>query len=422
MITPKKMKSFRIRIHVNNQVNSRFIVFLMVFFIICSSCSGGEGDPSAKEVNHPKEKNIPHYTHDHISVDTTRLFNELDVKSEELLLLYRYLENPNKTTVARLDVKIGSPFSAFNVVSVDNERIVILDDSEDRLLEYSLNDDQVVTLAQFGRGPGDIHLPTEIVEHNNFIYILREDMQISRFNCQSIPCEFDKFISLEVNPASLAPTTDDSLAVLGTHPISQSAGLDMEERSDYNKPVKIINQVGRELATFGSMYDTEGHWLLLQPFVSNGKIRYSSTNHLYILTFDRFPYIYIYDAHTLELEDTYKISNFLLGKQSYWPDERRLRTPENDYSIIRNISIVENNLLWIEVETRTNYTIADRKVEWDKEFQYYLVNLRNGAAYYMGNYKSEGNSYGKNIYLTQENLILYNEEEGALFRVIKQNK
>lgn len=400
-----------IGIKIKIKVKIIFCIFIFVGFI---SCNNGENSSSSNIVRHPIEENIPYYNRNHLLIGTNNKFVNLQEKPSELRVLHRYLNDPNELEMKKLNVSIGSPLSAFNIVAPGNNRLVILDDHQDQLIEYDLTHHSAVNLAEFGRGPSDIHLPMEMVMHDDLIYIVREDMYISTFNCQSIPCEFNEAISLDFNPVSLA-MADQNLALLGVKSINTTSGPESKENGKNNKPAHIFNQSGQKLATFGSMYEVEGHWMLLQPLVMNAMIRYSPTEHLYILIFKRFPYIYTYDASTLELKETYEISNFILGKQNYWPDEVRLEVPLEDFSMIRNAEVIAGNLLWIETQTNSNYHEAEYKAYWDRQYDYFVVDLQNQEPSYMGSYHLSGKSYEKNIYLTNEGLIIYDEINGNLF-------
>lgn len=378
---------------------------------MASSCGSREKESSNNIVMHPIEERIPYYGRDHISIDTTRTFEELQEKPEALVLFHQYLQNPDQFTIEKLDVNIGSPHSGFNVVSVGNGRLIVLDADNNHLFEYNLNNHSKSTLAELGRGPGDIMFSEEMVKHNDFIYIVSGNMRISRFDCRPIPCEFNKTIPLGFSPTSLA-LFDDSLAALGFIDVSSASGQKFESELEDLKAVHVLDDEGNEIDIFGDTYNTGGHWMLLRPFVSDGMVRYSSTEDLFILAFASFPFLYIYNAHNRELKETYKISNFLLGNQKYWPNIGRLQTIMKDHSAIRSLKVIEGSLLWIKAEMRKNY--RNKRPLWDRQLDYYIVNLEDQQTYYMGDIKVEEDDVPfQTFYFIQDGLIIY--KKGSLF-------
>jgi len=389
---------------------------LLLFFIACFyfSCNSSNNDSSSTTVRHPVEEKIPHYNRDHILINSSDSFEKLKEKPGELVLLNQYLQEPENIILERLEVEVGSPFPAFNVVAVDKNRLVILDDNRNELLEFNIINKKATTIAEFGRGPGDVQFPLEMVIHDEMIYVLRQDMYISIFDCMNEPCTFKDVISLEFNPASLT-FSDDNFAILGTKFESQTSDTETEKAPQNSQPIHLIDHSGNQFASFGSMYDVDGHWMLIRPFVMSGDIRFASVENVYSLTFKRFPFVYIYDQEDHSLTESYKLSDFLLGKQSYWPDERRLRNPEDDYTIIKNIQIYEEHLLLIETETKTNYRITETSILWDRKFDYYILDLTTKKDYYLGNYEYKAEEPGKRVFLTGLGIVIYDEKEGALF-------
>ncbi|MGF1669444.1 MAG: hypothetical protein ACFCU6_03275, partial [Balneolaceae bacterium] len=338
-------------------------------------------------VEHPIEERIPFYDFNHILIDIKNSFITLNQKSQELVLLYQYLQNPEKIAFEKLDLLVGSPFPAFNVVSFGDDRLVILDDNSNKLHEYNLETKKASVISDFGRGPGDFQFPLEMVKHHDMIYILREDMFLSVFDCKENPCLHNDDISLQFTPSSLA-TFKNKFAILGGRVDNENVeGTNSHQMLDYSKSVHIIDKNSEEISSFGKIYDINGHWMLHRPFVLNGKVRYGEYDDKFVLAFKPFPYIYIYDANDLRIENTFKLSDFLLSKQKYWPNERRLRTPEEDFSYINNIEVFNGHLLWIEVETKTNYRITESSILWDRKLDYYVIDLSDRASYYMGYYE-----------------------------------
>ena len=389
---------------------SRVFIFFVISLMTVFSCKSEGGDYAGNSVIHPIKENIPHYDQEHISIDTVRTFKNMQEKPERLELFHQYLRNSDRIITEKLNIEVGSPYPGFNVVSIDDGRLMVLDITNDRLLEYDLNDHNFLMLAERGRGPGDIMYSEEMVKHMNSIYIASGNMRISRFDCKTTPCEFDEVIPLKFSPSSIA-LAGDTLAVLGSVDVRAASGNKHEDGLKDLKAIHLLNGTGDNMSVFGETYNTDGHWMLLRPFVFDGMIRYSPAEDLFILSFMMFPYLYIYDARDQSLKTTYEISDFLLGKQRYWPDIGRLEVPMENYSIIRSTKIIENNLLWLEIETRKKRRIPNS--HWDLLFTYYVVDLKNREAYYMGNVEAEGNGSSEQFFFIENGLIIH--RGGSLF-------
>ena len=393
------------------------VIFSVLLLSAVISCSEEESDLSATEVMLPIEEDIPYYDRDHILMEKGRLFSDLTEKPDELILLHQFLEDSDNITLERLHVIVDEPphDSGFELISIGNGRLVILDTGRSHLIEYDLNDHIFFRIAEFGRGPGDIHFPLEIAKHDNLISILRQDGYISNFDCRGSPCVFDGAISIEFRPASFSPLSD-GYAILST-PMSRGATAEDNDNGLGNfKPVRLVNNTGDEISAFGSIYDVKDQFILLDEFVSKGMVRYSPDNGLFIVAYSRFPFIYLYDAATMQMIESYEISDFILGKQNYRPDMGMLRIVLEDNSYIRNITLLDQDYLLIESMTTGNYDREDFISYFDFKTDYYFVHLRDKEAYYIGGY--DGNrreNIGKSINIIPDGLIIYDYEDGSLF-------
>lgn len=113
------------------------------------------------------------------------------------------------------------------------------------------------------------------------------------------------------------------------------------------------------MAKFGEGYDIGTSGCYLGRFIAEGMVKYSPKEKVYISAYNRFPLFYTYDAKTLEIQDTYQIFDFILGKQRYWPDSGHLEVTMEDHSAIKNIRFIEEQYVLLEVVTRRK---ADQEV------------------------------------------------------------
>ncbi len=379
---------------------------LLLLFIACNS------EESGNIVEHPIEEKIPYYDNDHLSVDTVKKFSQMPKKPDKLIFFQQVLKNPGKFKTKKLDILVSEPELGLNVISKNKNVLVILDPGNDKIFEYNLNTDEVITVAGTGRGPGDIMFSQEMTKYKNSIYVAGANMQISAFEYKSTPSEFRKVIPISFIPTSIAPY-GDSLAILGTPDVRNASGNKLEDNGENWKVVHLIDKKGTKVAEFGDSYDIDGHWMLLRPFVSNGVIRYSSKEDIFILAFNRFPLLYIYDARDLKLKNTFSISNFVIGKSKYWPDMGRFQVPMEDHSSIKNVHLIGDQFLWIEVGTRKNY--RNERPYWDRWIDYYVIDLSTSEEYYMGGLEVTDNSPGQQFYFTDNGLVIHEEGTSSLF-------
>lgn len=394
MTTPKSLVSNR----------AGFPIFLSLLLLAGMTGGCNESEPSAMERIVPDRENIPHFDRDHIPVGRSLSFEELTEKPAELDLLYQYLRDPVDINRIRLDLMVSGPGPGFGVEAVTHNRLLILDGDRNHLVEYDLDTHQSYSIAEQGSGPGDIQYPRDMILEDTFIYVAREDMYVIRFDCSSTPCEADEAVSLDFRPVSIA-ISGDQYAVLGI-PDPQS------EKPDRH-PLRAISLKGEKIDQFGDAYDAGDHRMISFQFGMNGKVRYSPSTGLFVLKYGAFPYLYLYDSATLELQETYEFSDFILPQFTYSPAERSIHMPVNDHHQIRNIRFSGENLLFIEVMTLDNF--RREMPPWDYRFHFYAVKLDTRDSYYLGNYERTHLTPGKEIFVTGRGLVIYDYVENALY-------
>jgi hypothetical protein len=390
------------------------IIYLILPFILVSCASDEPDDFSSVEVMIPSEEKIPHFNRDHSYIRTDQTCN-FENSPQELMLLHQYLEDSSYLNQERLTVMIDEPplGSGFQMANIDENRFIILDFSRSQLIEYNFSNYRSSIIADIGRGPGDLHFPVGLDVQDSIVYVGRQDGYISKFDCQIIPCTFMEAISLDFTPVSISKA-DDLLAVLGmvTNPEPGS-----DDQSLSSNPVRIISEEGTVIHGFGDSYDFSEHaFLLTHPDFSSGNIQYSRSERTYIFSYSRFPIIYTYDANSLQIKDTYKLSDFVLGKQRYLPDTRRLYIPEGAFSYIRNLKILDQSMLLIETLTFENRERGSMGFIFDYSFDYYAVDLSNSHACYIGGYDGFRNeNIEKSINLLPIGIIEYSYDDGLLY-------
>jgi hypothetical protein len=336
-----------------------------------------------KFVFHPIEENIPYFNYEHSKITKeNNLSKTFDNGLSEINLLTKFLKKTSKQDFQKLNLLVRDPYR-FDATSISSNRLVLLDELSNRLIEYDLSSDTTVNLAKKGKGPGDINFPQGIHKDQNNINIPLADMRISQLNCSQRPCLYQRTIELDFRPYSLTKT-DSNFAVLGSINVNNSGNnIQFESKLEEIRPIHFLKDNGEEINSFGNAYDVNGHWMLLRPLVNNGKIRYLPSEDTYALIYQRFPFIYIYDSN-FKMQKVYEISDFILGKQKYWPETGKVRIVKQNHSLIRNVKVIGGKYVLLEIEEKKDQQTSDFKRTWSRSFDYYLLNISNDKSYYLG--------------------------------------
>jgi len=374
----------------------------------------------------PLESNIPYMDRDHIVVDKNNPKDRTNEIIEIGLLpnsseipqpiknIHDYLANPGNYKVDTLDIQVSWDY---RVDELRDGRIVILDIVKDALVEYDLQTKKSNIIAEFGHGPGELAFSRDLTTDGSFVYVARADQKISIYNCRVEPCLFDKSITLDREAFSVALVGVDSFAIQGPVTLRQ-AGPDpiLDKLENFKvEAVQVISRDAKQGHTFGATYDTKGHWMLIKPFVSEGNIGYIEKLNLYILSFSRFPLLYIYDRGG-NLLRVFRVENFIIGHQKYWANSGKLEVILNDYSTIVSKVISNDNYIFVEVATKTNSRVENYAFNWDIERDYYCIDVANNESYYLGHVLSSEN-ISRIVPLTGGLLL---EREGTFFYAHKR--
>lgn len=394
-----------------------FVYILILFFQFVTV--GCEREETYYKVTIPVESNIPHYNREHIQIKSNNSFDNLEAKPKLIDLLYKYIHDAEGVKSQKIDALFDDPLHGLYAEVINQNRFIFLNARTNHLFEYHLNESEIYSVAEFGRGPEDIQFAQEIMLLDNNLYVIREDMYISKFNCDVSPCEFEGAISLDFSPYSITSKMD-KLAVFGPPEINgrSGEGMSFEEVPLVLNPIRLLDMNGDRIDTFGDFYNTENNIMLVNIFSRSGMVRYSQNHDIYILSYSKFPVIYVYDGSTLNFLKTYKIDDFIMQRQSFYPDQNRISNPTLDHSEISNISIIEDDYLLIEKELYKNYNPerAGQGLIWDLEYRYYAVNLSTNKTVNLGGYEvSDGGAHGKKVIMTKQGFFGYDYELGQLF-------
>jgi hypothetical protein len=376
-----------------------------IFLGFLSAC-GGSNNGSSNVTLHPMKEKIPHHESNHIAISSQDKFDDLKNSPHYLVSFQKYINYPSSIASKKLEAKVGSQSSLY-VESID-DRLIILDGDQQILIEYDLETDITTVIAKFGHGPGDIAYPQDMIRRDKSVYIGMQDMRISKFDCSSKPCSHSSTIKLNrFSPYSI-DYIDSTYIALGSVPVT---GSESEAGKIAYNPVSLFNFKGKKIGSFGKTYETNGQWMLLRPF-TEGKIRYNRVIESYLLVYQRLPYLYVYNSD-LNLTDIFYFRDFVLGKQKYWSEIGKLNIVKEDHSLLKNIHFVENNLVLIEIETRSNMSKSSTSFIWDRKMDYYIIDLSLKKGYLLGRIDLTDESSFESLYLTKSGLLAY--DSGSLY-------
>lgn len=353
------------------------VLFYYFFVMLLISCKTNE-----KTEMHPKVGLIPEIKSKEMSISKKK--NDKINLTQNLNHLSNLLTSQESNTELKLDRLDLS--DNIKVVDIDKKRLIFLDMDEDILVEYNISTKTQTIIANRGRGPGDIFISSDIYFKEGTLTISNKDMRILSFNCDKEPCEYVDLIQLKsIIPLSVT-SNGKSFIVLGNNKIPT------QKYSESSVPIKkealwVLDNKGKITNSFGEHYDIQNHWMLQRPF-SEGIVEYSEEKELYFLTFERLPYIYVFDQNYEQVK-VFKIEEFLIGKQEYDSKEAKLGIVKEGYSIISNMKNLNEETLLIEIKTRKNRRVENQIFVWDTSIDYYVIDLNTFESSFIGNNDSK---------------------------------
>ncbi len=337
------------------------------------------GNPTG-EIMVPLDANIPFFDRAHIQVSRAATQVEIGALPAEALRVRAYLSDPAQYVVDTLEFAFAGPLQ---VVGVGEDRLAILDGSSDHLVEYDRGSGLGRTVAARGQAPGELSFSKALVGRANTIYAIRADRVVSVFDCDGGPCRFERSLRVALEASAGTPVGTDSLALLGGLTPVAKQGVQLDDLP-VMQGVHVVDSMGSTARSFARTYETEGHWMLFQPFIFDGSISHFEAENLFGVAFDRFPILYVYDTAG-NLTSSYFFSEFIVGRQEYSTETGSLKIVLADHSLIATQSITQSGgHLLVEISTRTNSRVEDFSYVWDIRRDYYFLNLSSQESHYLG--------------------------------------
>lgn len=387
----------------------RQVIFFMSLLLLSVSCKS-DREPMNRVVEHPISELIPHQDRNHIVIERNFSYENLIDPPEGLNLLYSYLENSVRIEYEQLEIMVKD-VESLKIEAISHDRVIILDTSNDRLIEYNFFENTSSIIAGFGRGPGELQHAIDITRAGDFIYVARRDMRLSRFNCKTEECAYDKTIVLEVQPISITSTQKGLALTTGA---MIRGGEEMVKNSSINFPaIQIVSMdEGKLLNSFGNIYNTQ-FMMVLERFSRTGMVTYLPKQGHYVWASSWFPFIYFYNDE-FELIETYKLENHIQNRFEFYPAEQRRSFSDQDHTKISELKKIENDKVLLVTTTQTNKQEMAGKTVYDYSYDYYVIDHKNQKVAHLGT-EDQTSSHQSKIIIDQGNL--FKNDGGILYQL-----
>lgn len=284
-----------------------FLLFIVVSFAV--SCANENGDYTSL---HPIQEKMSYANSDAKKLKILDGGDFLKIFPESVQLLYNFLNNEfGNLNAEELQILTTNDI---DVKSINNSDLLILEKDEARLIQFNLNNNEYVIIANKGRGPGDLFFPKELSVNKGQAFVGMQAFQISMFSCESKLCEYDKTFNTEFNNYSVAPV-DDFIKFLGVKPFGleqypDPSNIDQNliHKMDYNSEINL---------SFFPIYDFRSS-IVREKMHSGGQVRSFPEIETIVITFDFFPYLYLFNE-VGELITKYEIPEYI---QAYYESEK----------------------------------------------------------------------------------------------------
>lgn len=392
----------------------KYFIFLMLILIF--SCTGeNEPDPTVDGAvsleegftPHPEPDRMPHPEADARELTPVEDEDRLMSLPENLKRLHHMLQSDNPEEHHELTAVVSSTY-AFHVASIDESTLILLDESDDRLIQYDLEESNSVSLAPKGRGPGDILFTREMQLFDQRAYVGMQGFRISIFNCRHDPCEYDSTITTDFNNYSVSPTYEN-LVVLGIPSFGHEQ--DPAPHNIDQSAIHILTDEGTVQRSFSPVYQ---HIVptVREQMNSEGTVRSFPELDSHIVMYNMFPYIYVYNNEG-ELTDKYRLPDFKQGYYDFHDDQRIGRFRHNDNSNIVNTSRLGDEWIFIQLRNRRGLEwVEDHGLDGQQAYTYYAFNVSSHDLYKIGEDNAVQVGENRAIFPVEHGLVI--NKQGTL--------
>lgn len=382
-------------------------ILLSILFLLITACAQErETDPweGIKEgfTPHPLVENMPHSEAVPIELellDFEQISNDLPL---EVRQLHSFL-NGNHEEMRSVELNIFVSGLRINALSFSDKILLLFDISENRLLQYNLDNHRFLDLTEEGRGPGDLLFSRELNADGNRLYIAMQGFRIARFICETEVCEYETTIETPYNNYSVT-AEGDQIFILGLAPFGREQDPNPENTNQF--AIHKIDESGNVQESFGPVYRHKAP-IVREQLNSSGSVRYFQKHQLVAVSYSRFPFIYIYDSDGGFL-DKYRIPDYKQGYYDYNETTGTGISRGMDYSSVQAAKKIGDDWLLITIR---NYI----SVEEDRfvQFEYHAFHIPTGQMYLIGQDEMLPISESRIIHTTKAGLLL--NQQGTLF-------
>jgi len=329
-------------------------------------------------------------------------YNFQALNHESIKLLYLILNN-DQTEIyhnEEIDILLSKKYY-IDVETINENVIILLDKTRNRLIQYNLETNKSYLLAPQGRGEGDLLFTKDMRIFNNKIFVAMQEYRISIFDCEFTPCQYVKTILTKHNNYSVSPN-ESYISTIGLYPFGRShhPNPDLDDVPN----IHIINFNGHYIKSFGSVYRHKKP-IVREQMNSRDQI-FSLSNGLIYVIFNYFPYIYKYDLNG-HLLNKLEFPEFMIGYYDY--DEKNLvgRFRHNDSTSFINSQLIDNKWIIFQVLHRNNMEWNENKgLVGDQWYSYYALNTDDDQLFLLGEDHIE-----RSIYPTNHGLLVNYDNE-----------
>lgn len=393
------------------KINRLICFYILILLISCTK------ETRNNEITvHPIKEKIPHSDVEAEMLEVLDGGEYLDLLPENVQLLYRFLNDDTGIDDAReLDLLTTN---RLDIAAVNDSTLLILEKDKNHLIQYNIKSDEYEVIANQGRGPGDLLFAHELSVYQNKAAIGMGLFQISVFTCDVGLCEYEKTIITEYNNYSL-DLGEEHIYYLG---VARFGYEDYPDPANTNQNlVHKVTYGGEDILSYLPIYNFRAPQVR-DTMSKGGKVRLFSDFGTTVVTFDKFPYIYLHNTAG-ELTAVYEIPGLVQEPYYRYEEDKgggwRATTTYNDwdYSRISYTTKINSRWLLMRIMEARGITLVAMGEPFDGTHRqtYYAFDVDQKKFYKIGDDKTVPVGASQSIYMINQGLII--NDDGKLFLV-----
>lgn len=386
----------------------KYIFFIVLTFTI--SCIE-KGDTEYITV-HPAQEYMPYSSFEPVKLEARYGGDFLHLLPKNVQILYNILNNESGNLKPE-ELQILTT-NDIDVKSINKSDLLILEKDNARLIQYSLIDNEYDIIADKGRGPGDLFFPKELTVYKEKAFVGMQAFQISFFLCDGVFCEYENTLNTKFNNYSIAPV-DDFIKFLGIKPFGREQHPD-PSNTDQNL-IHKIDYNGEIYQSYFPVYDYRSS-LVRQTMNSGGQIRSFPELETIVITFDFFPYVYVFNDSG-ELNAKYEFPEYI---QAYYESEENRAGGftgryifDSSVTSIRFTSKIDEKWMLVGIRDRREVEFISMEEGFDgyEWFSYYAFDVEEKKIYKIGDDTEKPYGESRILHVVDNGVVI--NEAGTLF-------